>query len=181
MSCTVLTCSKQNLRSRNKKDLVKSTGVVPAKYPLKVKLERISTTLEYQSWENYVYLDLWGFWSFYSNVEPTLISWWREYFLVGKIFINIHNLRDYFLTGIPIIMVGRGVHDISIPKSLETTHATWVPCRCHKGDTWLQQTISLLSVHLKLPVHLLISPSMSWIRLPTLLYQLYRILWLPCL
>ena len=75
---------------------------------------------------------------FYSSVELTLISWWRGYFLVGKIFINIRNLRDYFLTGMPIIMVGRGAQDISIAKSLETTHATWVLCRCHKGDTWLQ-------------------------------------------
>ena len=28
-----------NLRNKNKKDLVESTGVVPAKYPPKVKLE----------------------------------------------------------------------------------------------------------------------------------------------
>ena len=32
-------CSKQNMRNRNKEDLAESTGVVPAKYPLKVKLE----------------------------------------------------------------------------------------------------------------------------------------------
>ena len=57
MSRTVLTYSRQNLRNRNKEDLAKSTGVVLAKYSLKVKLERISTTLEYQSWENYTYLD----------------------------------------------------------------------------------------------------------------------------
>ena len=35
-----------NLRNKNKEDLTKSTGVVPAKYPPKVKLERISTTLQ---------------------------------------------------------------------------------------------------------------------------------------
>ena len=46
------------LRNRNKEDFAKSTGVVPAKYPPKVKLERISITLECQSWENYAYLDL---------------------------------------------------------------------------------------------------------------------------
>ena len=39
-------CSKQNLQNWNKENLTKSTGVVPAKYPPKVKLERISTTLE---------------------------------------------------------------------------------------------------------------------------------------
>ena len=32
-------CSKQNMRNRNKEDLAESTGVVPAKYPPKVKLE----------------------------------------------------------------------------------------------------------------------------------------------
>jgi len=29
---------------------------------------------------------------------------------------------------------GGGAQDISILKSLEITHATWVPCRYHKGD-----------------------------------------------
>jgi len=33
------------MQNRDKEDLVGSTGVIPAKYPLKVKLERISTTL----------------------------------------------------------------------------------------------------------------------------------------
>jgi len=32
-------CSRQNLRNKNKEDPVESTGVVSAKYPLKVKLE----------------------------------------------------------------------------------------------------------------------------------------------
>ena len=35
----VLMYSRQNLRNRNKEDIVESTGVVPTKYPLKVKLE----------------------------------------------------------------------------------------------------------------------------------------------
>ena len=54
----MITYSKRNLRNRNKEDLAKSTGVVPAKYPPKVKLERISTILECQNWENYAYLGL---------------------------------------------------------------------------------------------------------------------------
>ena len=37
---------RQNLRNKNKEDLTESTGVVLAKYPSKVKLERISTTLQ---------------------------------------------------------------------------------------------------------------------------------------
>ena len=47
----MITYSKRNLRNRNKEDLAESTGVVPAKYPPKVKLERISTILECQNWE----------------------------------------------------------------------------------------------------------------------------------
>ena len=48
VSHTVLTRLKQYLHNK-KRRLAKSTGVVPAKYPLKVKLELL-TTLEYQSW-----------------------------------------------------------------------------------------------------------------------------------
>jgi len=51
VSCTTLTCSRQNPRDRNKENLTENTGVVLAKYHPKVKLKRISTTLEYQSWE----------------------------------------------------------------------------------------------------------------------------------
>ena len=51
MSHTVFTCSRQNLRNRNKEDLTESIGVVLAKCPLKVKLERISTTLVCQTWK----------------------------------------------------------------------------------------------------------------------------------
>ena len=39
VSNTVLTCSRQHLRNKNKEDLAKSIGVVLAKYPPKVKLE----------------------------------------------------------------------------------------------------------------------------------------------
>ena len=102
--------SRQNLRNRNKEDLTESTGVVPTKYPLKVKLERISTILECQSWKNY------------------LIFRWMGYFFVEKILINTCNLQDSFLVGIPPIIVGHRVQDISILGFLETTHATNVTC-----------------------------------------------------
>ena len=51
----------QSLRAHNntcttkREDLTESTGVVPAKYPLKVKLE-LFATLECQIWVNYAYL-----------------------------------------------------------------------------------------------------------------------------
>ena len=45
ISYTVLTYSKQHLHNIKREDLAESIGVVPAKYPLKVKLELL-TTLE---------------------------------------------------------------------------------------------------------------------------------------
>ena len=48
VSYTVLTYSKQYLHNMKREDLTESTGVVPAKYSLKVKLEFL-TTLECQS------------------------------------------------------------------------------------------------------------------------------------
>ena len=42
MSYTVLVRPKQHLHNKEKEDLTESTGVVPAKYPPKVKLELFS-------------------------------------------------------------------------------------------------------------------------------------------
>ena len=39
MSHTVLTCLTQDLHNKEEEDLTESTGVVPAKYSPKVKLE----------------------------------------------------------------------------------------------------------------------------------------------
>ena len=50
VSNTVLTCSRQHLRNKNKEDLAKSIGVVLAKYPPKVKLENFHNSRECQSW-----------------------------------------------------------------------------------------------------------------------------------
>ena len=47
-SHTVLTCSKQYLHNTKREDLTESKDMVPAKYPLNVKLE-LFTTLECQS------------------------------------------------------------------------------------------------------------------------------------
>ena len=43
VSYTTLTCSKQCLHNTKREDLAESTGVVPAKYPPKVKLELLTT------------------------------------------------------------------------------------------------------------------------------------------
>ena len=46
VSHTVFMCSKQYLHNTKREDPTESIDVVPAKYPLKVKLELL-TTLEY--------------------------------------------------------------------------------------------------------------------------------------
>ena len=43
VSHTVLTCLKQHLYNTKREDLTESTGVVPAKYPPKIKLELLTT------------------------------------------------------------------------------------------------------------------------------------------
>ena len=43
VSYMALTCSKQRLHNTKREDLAESTGVVPAKYPPKVKLELLIT------------------------------------------------------------------------------------------------------------------------------------------
>ena len=54
-------------------------------------------------------------------MELTFVSWWRRFFLVGKILINTCILRDPFLVEIPLIRVNRVIQDISILGFLETT------------------------------------------------------------
>ena len=128
--------------------------MVLAKCPLNVKLERISTTLKYQRLENYAYLNLWGLWDFYNSVELTLVSWWGRHFLVERILINTHVLRDPFLVGIPLIMVGRRMQDISILRFLETTHATYVPRGSIKPSPLDPSTLGSPSIALLFrPVH----------------------------
>ena len=53
----VLTCSRQHLRNKNEEDLVESIGVIPAKYPPKVKLKKFHNSIVSEL-ENYAYLDL---------------------------------------------------------------------------------------------------------------------------
>ena len=127
---------------------------------------------------NYAYLDLWGLWGFYGSVELAFVSWRRRYFLVEKILINTCILWDPFLVGIPLIMVGRRMQDISILGFLETTHATW-----------LQQTVSFGFVYLKESIHCPTSPSRLWPILLVLclveylgrLFWWLHHLWLPLL
>ena len=64
-----------------------------AKYPLKVKLELL-TTLEYQSWGELCVPVFWGSLGFYSSVEPNFYACATSLFLIGKIFINVHILPN---------------------------------------------------------------------------------------
>ena len=83
ISHTVFMYLKQYLYNINREDLIESTGVVPVKYPSKVKLKFL-TTLKCQSWEWIMYtLVSEGFWGFYSNRGLTYLPWFRSLFLIG--------------------------------------------------------------------------------------------------
>ena len=55
-----------------------------------------------------------GFGVFFNSVELTFISWWRRFFLTGKILINTHISWDPFLVEIPLIRISHGIQDISL-------------------------------------------------------------------
>ena len=135
MSCTVRTYSRQNLQNKNKEDLAESIGVVLAKYHLKAKLENFYNSKVPELGEITHTLICEGFGIFYSSTKLALISWWKGYLLLENISINTCNLRDPFLIGLPSIVVGCEVQDISILGFLETTHTTKVTRGCHEGDT----------------------------------------------
>ena len=78
---------------KKRENLIESTGMVPAKYPLKVKLELL-TTLECQSWGELCGPVFWRSLGFYSSVEPNSYASVTSLFLIGKIFINVRILPN---------------------------------------------------------------------------------------
>ena len=70
---------------------------------------------------NYVYLGLGVLWGFYSSVEPTLPFLGEdEFFLIKKILIKVHILRDPFYIVISLTRVNREAQDISFWNFLRT-------------------------------------------------------------
>ena len=105
----VLTYFRQNLHNTEiEEDLIESTGVVLAKYPLKVKLENCFTTLECQSKGKLCIPFFLRVLGFYSSVGPTFVSCLGRCFLMGKILINVCILRDSSHVGTPLTRVNRG-------------------------------------------------------------------------
>ena len=102
MSHTILTCSKLYLHNTKREYLTESTGMVPAKYPSKVKLE-LFTTLEWQSWSKLCLPILWGSLGFYSSVEPTSFACITSLFVIGKISINERIFQNPPRVRIPFI------------------------------------------------------------------------------
>jgi len=157
VSCAVLTYSRQNLWNRNKENLTKSIGVVSTKYPPKVMLKRISTTLECQNWKNYAYLGLWEIWGFYSGIEITFVSWWRRHFLVKKILFSASYIveffpcRDSFDYG--LAWDARHFHISFLREHLGPVGATWL---CYQSP--LHPYVSLESLHYEESVRL------TWVR-----------------
>ena len=158
VSCAVLTCSRPNLWNKNKENPTKSISVVQAKYLPKVKLERIFTTLECQSWKNYAYLGLWEIWGFYSGIEITFVSWWRRHFLVKKILFSASYIVEFFpckdSSYYSWTWNARHFHIRFLVEHLGHVGATWL---CYSSP--LCPYVSLESIHY---IHLsYLSPSTS--------------------
>ena len=103
--------------------------MVLAKVPLEVKLENFS---QLQSARVGVKLCVPCFLralGFYSGAELTSVSYVGRCFLMGKIIINVHILRDPSHVGTLLIRVNHGTQVISIQDSLESTQS-------HVGTVW---------------------------------------------
>ena len=105
-----------------------STGVLSAKDPPIVKLENSLQLYSARTGINYAYLNLWGFWSFYSSVELTFISWQKGSFLMGKILIKVRILQDPFHITILLIRVSCEAQDISFLSFLRISWTAWRSC-----------------------------------------------------
>ena len=83
--------------------------MVPTTNPPKVKLENFHNSRVLELGEIMHTLVCEGIRGFYSSVELTFVSWWRESFLIGKILVNARILREPFLIRNLSIWVNRGV------------------------------------------------------------------------
>ena len=105
--------SREHLRNKNKEDFVENTSVVPAKYPSKINLENFhnSKVPELGKLCIHWFMRVLGF---LYQAGLTFVPWHIGLFLVGKIFINVHILRDPFLVGVPLTRVSCGAQDVSL-------------------------------------------------------------------
>ena len=83
--------------------------MIPTTNPPKVKLENFHNSRVLELGEIMHILVCEGIRGFYSSVELTFVSWWRESFLIGKILVNACILRKPFLIRNLSIWVNRGV------------------------------------------------------------------------
>ena len=106
----------KNLHNAKAEDLKRSTGVVPAKYPPMVKLEKslVHNSRVLELGGNCAYFRLWGFWGFYSSVGLKSMPWSRSSFLIGENLFNPCIFRNPFLVGVFLIRGKRGAQDISL-------------------------------------------------------------------
>ena len=135
MSHIVLMCSKQYLHNKKREDLTESTGVVPAKYPPKVKLE-LFTTLECQNCDQLCVPVFLGSLGFYNSVQPNSFACITSLFLIGQIFINVRifqnppHVRISFILG----LYGLG---LIVRRKLFLFRVSWRSHYDQLSATWL--------------------------------------------
>ena len=79
--------AQNNTCKTKREDLTESTGVVPAKYSLKVKSELL-TTLECQSWGELCVPSFMRVLGFYNGKGLTSLPWLRSLFLI-RVSMNV--------------------------------------------------------------------------------------------
>ena len=143
----------KNLHNAKAEDLKRSTGVVPAKYPPMVKLEKslVHNSRVSELGGNCAYLNLWGFWGFYSSVGPKSKPWSRSSFLIGENLFNPCIFRNPFPVGVFLIRGKRGAQDIFL-----YTHA-WRPSKAMSDSSEIHISPSVYSF--QLTVFSLLSPT----------------------
>ena len=136
----VLMYSKQYLRNTKREDLTKSTGVVPAKYPSKVKLE-LFTTLECQSWGKLCVPQLVRVLGFLQQQMVNILSLSQKFFPYRSFHERIQ--QNPFLVGVLLISTKHEAQDISLYMQ------TWRP-RPHQGHQFrlLPSALLVSTTHL---------------------------------
>ena len=134
----VLTCSKQYLHNTKREDLTKSTGVVPAKYVPKVKLE-LFTTLECQSWGKLCISGFVRVLGFLQQQRVNILSLSQKSFPYRS--LHEHIQRNPFLVGVLLISTKRETQDISLYMQ------TWRASKATSGSSASPTPFSFIGVN----------------------------------
>ena len=126
--------ARNNTCTIKREDLAKSTDVMLAKYPPKVKLEFL-ITLECQSWGELCIPFSWGSLGFYSCIEPNSFTCTTSLFLMGRILINGRIFQNPPLVRI-LITLGLYELGLIVCRKYFPFRVSWKQHNDKLGTTW---------------------------------------------